>query len=290
MNYINDADISYNTINIFSNKYETLNFENNIDILNNLKKLYESNNIPNLIFHGPNMSGKKTLMENFLKIIYKTYCNIKKFTLIINCSHGKGNIKFIRDNLKYFANSIINNNKNNLFKSIILLNADNLTIDAQSALRRLIELYNHSTRFFIIVKDKHKILKPILSRFSEIYCNKTRILNNTKEYNFTNKKLYNLNKFIKFDENIVENNNSENSLLYLIELSKILYNNGFTCNLLIKYIDNKIQNNDNNSKLRFFITLENYKKEFRDEKLLILFCLNFLYFKKMESFDKFLFL
>ena len=290
MNYINDADISYNTINIFSNKYETLNFENNIDILNNLKKLYESNNIPNLIFHGPNMSGKKTLMENFLKIIYKTYCNIKKFTLIINCSHGKGNIKFIRDNLKYFANSIINNNKNNLFKSIILLNADNLTIDAQSALRRLIELYNHSTRFFIIVKDKHKILKPILSRFSEIYCNKTRILNNTKEYNFTNKKLYNLNKFIKFDENIVENNNSENSLLYLIELSKILYNNGFTCNLLIKYIDNKIQNNDNNNKLRFFITLENYKKEFRDEKLLILFCLNFLYFKKMESFDKFLFL
>tara|TARA_B100000902_G_scaffold25785_1_gene31016 strand:- start:899 stop:1771 length:873 start_codon:yes stop_codon:yes gene_type:complete len=290
MNYINDADISYNTINILSNKYETLNFENNIDILNNLKKLYESNNIPNLIFHGPNMSGKKTLMENFLKIIYKTYCNIKKFTLIINCSHGKGNIKFIRDNLKYFANSIINNNKNNLFKSIILLNADNLTIDAQSALRRLIELYNHSTRFFIIVKDKHKILKPILSRFSEIYCNKTRILNNTKEYNFTNKKLYNLNKFIKFDENIVENNNSENSLLYLIELSKILYNNGFTCNLLIKYIDNKIQNNDNNSKLRFFITLENYKKEFRDEKLLILFCLNFLYFKNMESFDKFLFL
>ena len=135
-----------------------------------------------------------------------------------------------------------------------------------------------------------EILKPILSRFSEIYCNKTRILNNTKEYNFTNKKLYNLNKFIKFDENIVENNNSENSLLYLIELSKILYNNGFTCNLLIKYIDNKIQNNDNNSKLRFFITLENYKKEFRDEKLLILFCLNFLYFKKMESFDKFLFL
>ena len=124
------------------------------------------------------MTGKKTILEYLLHIIYKTQLNIQKFTLIINCSHGKGNIKFIRENLKYFANSIINNNKNNLFKSIILLNADHLTIDAQSALRRSIELYNHSTRFFIVVEEKHKILKPILSRFSEIYCNQKIILDN----------------------------------------------------------------------------------------------------------------
>ena len=128
MNYITD--------NINQNKNYDLSFNNNI--LNNLKKLYETENIPNIIFHGPNMTGKKTLLEQLLKIIYKTDYNIKKFTLLINCSHGKGNIKFIRENLKYFANSIINNNKNNLFKSIILLNADNLTIDAQSALRRLL--------------------------------------------------------------------------------------------------------------------------------------------------------
>ena len=68
-------------------------------------------------------------------MIYKTNENISKYVLLINCSHGKGNIKFIRENLKHFANTIINNNNNNyLFKSIILINADKLTIDAQSAL------------------------------------------------------------------------------------------------------------------------------------------------------------
>ena len=279
MNYfhenINNIDSSYN-------------LNNNIDILNNLKKLHISENIPNIIFHGPNMTGKKTLLEEFLKIIYKNDYNIKKFTLIINCSHGRGNIKFIRENLKYFANSIIHNNKHNLFKSIILLNADNLTIDAQSALRRLIELYNHSTRFFIVVEEKHKILKPILSRFSEIYCNQKININNTKEHNYTSKKFYNLNKFINNDMNI-DNSKDESKLLSFIEMSETLYNSGFTCNLLLQYIDNKMDNNNNN-KLRFLITMEKYKKEFRDEKLLILFCLNFLYFKKIESFEKFLFI
>ena len=58
----------------------------------------------------------------------------------------------------------------NNFKSIILENADSLTNDAfQSALRRCIELFSHSTRFFIIVEDKYKLLKPILSRFCEIF-------------------------------------------------------------------------------------------------------------------------
>ena len=132
----------------------------NQDILNNLIQLYETNSISNIIFHGTNLTGKKTLLENFLKKIYLTQENFNKYVLTINCSHGKGNIKFIRENLKYFANSIILNNENtSLFKSIILLNADKLTVDAQSALRRSIEIYNHSTRFFIVVEDKSKLLK-----------------------------------------------------------------------------------------------------------------------------------
>ena len=50
-----------------------------------------------------------------------------------------------------------------------LKHADKLTIDAQSALRRCIELFSHTTRFFIIVEDKNKLLKPIISRF----CNRS---------------------------------------------------------------------------------------------------------------------
>ena len=72
--------------------------------------------------------------------------------MTVNCAHGKG-IKFIRDELKFFAKTNIQSNTGASFKTITLINADFLTIDAQSALRRCIELFSHNTRFFIIVKN-----------------------------------------------------------------------------------------------------------------------------------------
>lgn len=258
----------------------------NEDILNNLIELYETNNISNIIFHGPNLTGKKTLLEKFLRKIYLTQENFNKYVLTINCSHGKGNIKFIRENLKYFANSIILNNENiSLFKSIILLNADKLTIDAQSALRRCIEIYNHSTRFFIIVEDKSKLLKPIISRFSDIYFNnKINLINN--DYNFYQKKYNNLVKQINnIDNNNIDNNNN---LLNIINLTNNLYNSGITGNMIIEYIDKNMHSNEN--KYKFLITIEVYKKNFINEKLIIMFCLNFLFNKNINNLENIIFL
>lgn len=125
--------------------------------------------IPNIIFHGPNGSGKHTLVQQFIEDIYeKDKELIKSYVMNVNCAHGKG-IKFVRDELKFFAKTHINTKGSGHFKSIILSNADKLTIDAQSAMRRCIELFSHTTRFFIIVDDKYKLLKPILSRFCEIF-------------------------------------------------------------------------------------------------------------------------
>ena len=101
--------------------------------------------------------------------IESTYTIIKSNVMVVNCSHGNKGIKFIRDEFKFFAKTNIQTNYGVPFKSIVLLNADCLTIDAQTALRRCIELFSHSTRFFIIVKDKHRLLNPILSRFCEIH-------------------------------------------------------------------------------------------------------------------------
>jgi len=56
-----------------------------------------------------------------------------------------------------------------LFKSIILYDAEYLTVDAQYSLRRSIEMYSHSTRFFILTKYKYKLLQPIRSRFIPVY-------------------------------------------------------------------------------------------------------------------------
>ena len=71
--------------------------------------------------------------------------------------------------MKFFAKTNIQNNDGKLFKSIILFNADKLTTDAQSALRRCIEQFSHTTRFFIIVENQNKLLRPILSRFCNIH-------------------------------------------------------------------------------------------------------------------------
>ena len=130
-----------------------------------LDYFYETQKIPNLIFHGSSGTGKRTIVYDFLNKIYDSDKHkLKTNVMMVNCAHGKG-IKFIREELKFFAKTNIQSNSGVLFKSIVLLNADSLTIDAQSALRRCIELFSHNTRFFIIVENKHTVLYPILSRF-----------------------------------------------------------------------------------------------------------------------------
>ena len=147
----------------------TLNLNIHHKIKEKLKYFHSIHKIPNIIFHGASGSGKRTIVNDFINLIYGGNKNkMQDFVMYVNCAHGKG-IKFIREELKFFAKTHINSNGGDIFKSIIMLNADKLTIDAQSALRRCIELFSHNTRFFIIVEDKYKLLKPILSRFCEIY-------------------------------------------------------------------------------------------------------------------------
>ena len=134
------------------------------------KLLYfiKTKTIPHIIFHGDSGSGKRHIINFFIHKIYKDAEQIKNYVMYVNCAHGKG-IRFIRNELKFFAKMNIHHHKGRLFKSIILFNADKLTTDAQSALRRCIEQFSHTTRFFIIIDHQHRLLKPILSRFCSIY-------------------------------------------------------------------------------------------------------------------------
>jgi replication factor C small subunit len=130
------------------------------NIKEKLSCFIEQNKIPHILFHGPSGSGKRTLVYNFVSEIYNNNKQlIKNYTMFADCAHGKG-IKFIRDELKFFAKTNINIQGAGHFKTIVLTNADKLTADAQSALRRCIELFSHNTRFFIIVENKYNLLKP----------------------------------------------------------------------------------------------------------------------------------
>ena len=134
-----------------------------------LRGFHDSGRIPNIIFHGFSSEDRTQMMTFFVDLIYhQDRSKIKANVMYVNCAHGKG-IRFIREELKFFAKTNVQFGDSAPFKCIILMNADSLSIDAQSALRRCIELFSNSSRFFLVVENKKKLLKPILSRFCIIH-------------------------------------------------------------------------------------------------------------------------
>jgi DNA polymerase III delta prime subunit len=281
-----------------------------------LNYFYENDKIPNLLFHGPTGSGKRTILHDFINKIYDNDRNkIKNYVMSVNCSHGKG-IKFIRDELKFFAKTNINSNEGKIFKSIILLNGDKLTIDAQSALRRCIELFSHNSRFFIVAEDKYSLMKPILSRFCEIYIplpsiklpgtNKTITVNlykhtiqntfpfediKSQRNQWLKKELHKLKRGKCLQE--IEPLNSASSTLdgehsktpsitvaELIQCSNKFYEKGYSALDIIRLIDEEQFRCDfitEEKRYEMLVCFHKIKSEFRNEKLLMLFLLHFLF-------------
>lgn len=270
--------------------------------------------IPHIIFHGPCGSGKHTILFNFINQLYK---NDKKSmsdnVMYVNCAHTKG-IRFIRDELKFFAKTNIQITDNVLFKSIVLFNADKLTVDAQSALRRCIEQFSNNTRFFIIVENKDNLLKPILSRFCDIYIpyNISQIKNNAlnvasnglsndssnikNNLTVNNLTMNNFNNFKgyytleKTDEHLNLEISRTKKLKRLITqkkhykcledcylLSCKLYNMGYSGLDIFDFI--KCEDNIP-KKYLFLIHFDKIKKEFRNDKNLIFIILYFIFMRK----------
>lgn len=231
------------------------------DIVKRLDKFIEMNNVPNILLHGESGCGKKTILKRFINKIYE---NVEKkdYVMNVNCSHGKG-IKFIRDELKFFAK--INTNTN-MFKSIILINAEKLTIDAQSALRRCIELFSKNTRFFMLVTNKETILKPIISRFSIVHVPLPLIKNviiNMHKYN--NKK--NDESYIKKRSQYIKKILCGDIKGDIFELSIKLYEKGYSGIELIEYL--KKNEKDTIKKYQNMIYYEKIMKEIRNEKIIL---------------------
>lgn len=84
----------------------------------------------------------------------------------LNASDERG-IQVVRDKIKKYSQKLItkisDRNTPN-FQIVILDEADSMTTDAQSALRRVIEDYTKNTRFCFICNYVSKIIDPIASR------------------------------------------------------------------------------------------------------------------------------
>ncbi len=268
----------------------TLNIHNNIK--ERLENLLKTKKIPNIIFHGASGNGKRTLVDYFINKIYnEDKLAIKEYVLTVNCAQGKG-IKFIREELKFFART--NMKADYLFKTVIMTNAEKLTIDAQSALRRCIEIYCHTTRFFIIVEEKYRLLNPILSRFCEIHIPRP-ILNgvpiNLHKYHLektfptiTKNHTSRLIAMKKIIESLTNYSNSN-----IINLVNKLYEKAYNGLDVIEYI--KTQDIIGEKfKYKLLLTINKIKGDFCNEKLLMLFIFSLLFLRSDEDLENILFM
>ena len=260
------------------------------NIHNKLDFFIKENKIPHIIFYGPSGSGKRTILNGFINDIYNSdKQKINQYVMHVNCAHSKG-IRFIRDELKFFAKTNIHNKNNNLFKSIVLFNADQLTIDAQSALRRCIEQFSHTTRFFILVNNVNRLLKPILSRFCNIYIpvpvinNKNISLHeNFKNHLTTNEFIVKRKKWLRKKLETKSNFKDIKSCNNLIE---ILYEKSFNSIDIIKTLEHSSFKKTN--KYLYLIYFDKIRSQFRDEKLLMLTILNLFFLRKNLNLENIL--
>lgn len=118
-------------------------------------RMINDKSIPHLLLSGPAGSGKTTIAQILINEI-----NIDRTdVLIINASDERG-IDTFRDKIKGFAGTFPVGS----FKIILLEEADNLTPDAQQAMRRFMEEYSDVVRFILTCNYEHKIIVPIKSR------------------------------------------------------------------------------------------------------------------------------
>jgi len=132
---------------------------NQEEVVKRLKKFVEMKNMPHLLFAGPAGTGKTTAAHALAHDLYGE--NYRQYMLELNASDERG-INVIREKVKEFARS--KTPPGIPFKIVLLDEADNMTADAQQALRRLMELYSANTRFILIANYPSKIIDPIQSR------------------------------------------------------------------------------------------------------------------------------
>ncbi|THY28949.1 activator 1 41 kDa subunit [Aureobasidium pullulans] len=149
--------------------------EHTVDVL---RRTLQSANLPHMLFYGPPGTGKTSTVLALAKQLYGPEL-IKTRVLELNASDERG-ISIVREKVKDFARMQLSNPPSGPageeyrkkypcppYKIIILDEADSMTQDAQSALRRTMETYSKITRFCLICNYVTRIIDPLASRCSK---------------------------------------------------------------------------------------------------------------------------
>ncbi len=129
-------------------------------VVNRLKGFVKSGSLPHLLFSGPPGTGKTSAVLALARELFGE--ELASYNILeLNASDERG-IKTVREDIKEFARTAPVGGAP--FKIIILDEADNLTSDAQQALRRTMERFVRTSRFALLCNYPSKIIEPIQSR------------------------------------------------------------------------------------------------------------------------------
>ncbi|KAL8999727.1 MAG: hypothetical protein Q9169_001544 [Polycauliona sp. 2 TL-2023] len=138
-----------------------------------LQRTLQASNLPHMLFYGPPGTGKTSTILALAKELYGPEM-FKSRVLELNASDERG-ISIVREKVKDFARMQLSNPPLHYkdkhpcppYKIVILDEADSMTQDAQSALRRTMETYSKITRFCLICNYVTRIIDPLASRCSK---------------------------------------------------------------------------------------------------------------------------
>ncbi|KAL1958892.1 hypothetical protein VTO42DRAFT_3445 [Malbranchea cinnamomea] len=141
-----------------------------------LQRTLQASNLPHMLFYGPPGTGKTSTILALAKSLFGPQL-FRSRILELNASDERG-ISIVREKIKDFARVQLSHPPPHdssyrekypcpPFKLVILDEADSMTQDAQSALRRTMEKYSRITRFCLICNYVTRIIDPLASRCSK---------------------------------------------------------------------------------------------------------------------------
>jgi replication factor C subunit 3/5 len=157
-------------------------------LLTDLKTISQNDDLPHIIFYGASGTGKNTITNLFLEMIFGNAVYAQEFAkypvqnatsqeefveikqsmhhIIIEPNNNNSDRQLVQDVIKTYASScpLRFSEESKTFKVVQINNLDDLTRNVQTSLRCTIENYSKTCRFIMSCNSLSKVIPPLRSR------------------------------------------------------------------------------------------------------------------------------